>query len=142
MCKTLFLAEHLGGVFYDRFSADVDNGDVAGTFSQFAGDEHHHAGWYADWLRARGHEPPNAATPDAVIIPALRILLAPQPLDLKLRTFAATEAAAERHLIKIAARIRDPELKAIVERTIPSERKHAQWYGLEGKRMLRTQDRK
>jgi rubrerythrin len=51
-----------------------------------------------------------------------------------------TEATAARHLTEIAAKIRDPELKAIVERTIPFEKKHSRWYADEGRRMLRPQD--
>jgi rubrerythrin len=140
LAKVLFLAEHLGGVFYDRFSENVDNGDVAGTFAAFAGDEHHHAGWYAGWLRARGYSPPSPALYQALALPPLRLALAPQPLDLKLATFARTEAAAARHLTSLAAKIRDAELKAIVERTIPFEEKHSRWYGDEGRRMLRSRD--
>ena len=142
LCKTLFLAEHLGGSFYDRFAARVDNSDVAGTFYEFAGDEHHHAKWYADWLRARNHEPPNPTAPDALLIPSLHLLLAPQSLDLKLRVFAQTEAAAARHLTSLAQKIRDPELRSIVEKTIPAEREHSLWYQLEGRTMLRSADLK
>jgi rubrerythrin len=140
LAKVLFLAEHLGGVFYDRFSESVDNGDVSGTFSQFAGDEHHHARWYAQWLREKGYAPPNPGAYQALVIPPLRLALAPQSLERKLKTFARTEATAARHLTELAAKVRDPELRAIVERTIPYEKKHARWYRDEGRRMLRAQD--
>jgi rubrerythrin len=140
LAKVLFLAEHLGGVFYDRFAENVDNGDVAGTFSRFAGDEHHHACWYAQWLREKGYAPPSPTPYQAVLLPPLRLALAPQSLERKLVTFAKTEATAARHLTELASHIRDPELKAIVERTIPFEKKHARWYKDEGRRMLRAQD--
>ncbi len=140
LAKVLFLAEHLGGVFYDRFSASVDNGDVSGAFSAFAGDEHHHAEWYAEWLRAKGYAPPNPALYQTLVVPPLRLALAPQPLERKLVTFAQTEALAAGHLRSLAAKIRDPELKAIVERTIPYEEKHARWYEGEGRRMLHARD--
>ncbi len=142
LAKVLYLAEHLGGVFYDQFSANVDNGDVSGTFSDFAGDEHVHAKWYAQWLNARGHSPPNAAALRTLVLPPLRIALAPAPLESKLVTFARTEALAAGHLRELAVKIRDPELKAIVERTIPFEEKHARWYRETGRRMLRPQDAK
>jgi rubrerythrin len=140
LCKTLFLAEHLGGAFYDRFSAHVDHTDVAGVFHEFAGDEHLHAKWYADWLGARGHSVPNPSVPDALILPGARIFLAPQSLDRKLRTFSWTEAAAARHLSAIAQKLQDPELRSIVEKTIPAELEHAGWYALEGRKMLRPSD--
>lgn len=140
LARVLFLAEHLGGVFYDRFAENVDNGDVAGTFAAFAGDEHHHARWYAQWLREHGYAPPGVKGYETVVIPPLRLALAPQSLERKLTTFAFTEATAARHLTEIAAKIRDPELKAIVERTIPFEKKHARWYREEGRRMLRPRD--
>jgi rubrerythrin len=140
LARVLFLAEHLGGVFYDRFAENVENADVSGTFTGFAGDEHHHARWYAQWLREKGYAPPNPAPYQAVVLPPIRLALAPQSLERKLRTFAKTEATAAQHLTEIAAKIRDPELKAIVERTIPYEKKHARWYEGEGRRMLRPQD--
>jgi rubrerythrin len=140
LARILFLAEHLGGVFYDRFAENVDNGDVSGTFASFAGDEHHHARWYAQWLREKGYAPPSPVAYQTLVLPPLQLVLAPQSLERKLVTFAKTEAAAASHLTEIAAKIRDPELKAIVERTIPFEKKHARWYGREGRRMLRPQD--
>jgi rubrerythrin len=140
LARVLFLAEHLGGVFYDRFAESVDSGDVSGRFSSFAGDEHQHARWYADWLRDHGYAPPRPKPYEILVIPPLRLALAPQSLERKLATFARTEATAARHLIEIAARIRDPELRAIVERTIPFEKRHARWYEDEGRRMLRPQD--
>jgi rubrerythrin len=142
LAKTLYLAEHLGGVFYDHFCDHVDNGDVKGTFSGFAGDEHSHASWYAEWLDAKGHAPPGAAALRTLVVPSLRLALAPAPLKRKLETFAFTEAAAARHLHSLARKVRDPELKAIVERTIPYEEKHARWYREQGRRMLRAQDAK
>ncbi|MGH7438832.1 MAG: ferritin family protein [Polyangiaceae bacterium] len=142
LAKILYLAEHLGGVFYDRFSESVENGDISGTFSSFAGDEHHHADWYAGWLREKGHEPPvpTAAALRALVLPPLRLALAPQPLERKLVTFSRTEATAARHLRSLAPKVKDPELRAIIERTIPFEEKHARWYTSEGRRMLRPQD--
>jgi rubrerythrin len=140
LARVLYLAEELGGDFYDRFSENVDNADVSGTFASFAGDEHHHARWYAQWLREKGYAPPSAAPYRSLVLPPLRLALAPQPLERKLATFAQTEATAARHLTAIAARVRDPELRAIVERTIPFEQKHARWYRDVGRRMLRPQD--
>lgn len=142
LARIFWVAEHLGGVFYDRFASHVENRDVAGVFDGFAKHEHHHADWYAEWLGARGHALPKGAAYEALILPSVRLFLAPQPLDRKLRTFAATEAAAARHLTSLARKIKEPELKAIVERTIPFEHKHAQWYELEGRHMLRPADRR
>jgi rubrerythrin len=142
LAKTFFVAEHVGGAFYDCFAENVDNHDVAQTFVSFAGHEHEHARWYADWLRARGHEVPTGHRFDALIVPALQFVLAPQSLELKLRTFAATEAAATQHLTSLARKIRDPELRSIVEKTIPFERMHSVWYRETGRRMLRAQDRR
>ncbi|MFT3923822.1 MAG: ferritin-like domain-containing protein [Myxococcales bacterium] len=141
LAKTFFVAEHVGGAFYDRFSLNVDNQDVAGAFENFARHEHEHARWYAEWLEARGEEVPYGPAYDFLVIPSLNLALAPQPLELKLRTFALTEAAATRHLTDLAQKIRDPELRAIVEKTIPFERMHSRWYEAEGRRMLRRSDR-
>ena len=140
LAKVFFLAERLGGVFYDRFSLRVDNRDVGATFAGFAGEEHDHADWYTEWLRARGHQPPNPEAYQTVVVPPLELFLKRQPLKRKLVAFSRTEAAAARHLTLLAKKIRDPELKAIVERTIPYERKHALWYERDGRRMLRAQD--
>jgi rubrerythrin len=140
LARSFYLAEHLGGLFYDRFCTSVDNQDVAAAFLGFAGHEHDHARWYAEWLGARGHALPDAKALEHTVLPGLRLILAPQPLSLKLRSFAATEALAERHLRSLAQRIRDPELRAIVERTIPFEHRHAIWYQTEGLRMLRKAD--
>jgi rubrerythrin len=142
LAKTLYLAEHIGGVFYDRFAAHVDNSDVAGTFAHFAGDEHHHAASYAQWLQARGHAAPSPATTETLVLPTLRVVLAPQSLEAKLRTFAKTEALAARHLTSLSKQIRDPELKSIVDATIPFELEHSLWYEQEGRRMLRPADRR
>src|SRR5271166_71586 len=108
LAKVLFLAEHLGGLFYDRFAENVDNRDVSGTFSNFAGDEHHHARWYAQWLREKGYAPPDTSAYEGIILQPIRLALAPLPLERKLAAFAKTEAAAAAHLTEIAARIRDP----------------------------------
>ena len=43
LAKIFWMAEHLGGAFYDRFATGVDNADVGGTFAHFATDEHEHA---------------------------------------------------------------------------------------------------
>lgn len=140
LARSFYVAELLGGLFYDRFVAHVDNADVAQAFTRFAGHEHEHARWYGDWLTARGHAVPGSALLARTVVPGLGLVTAPQPLALKLQTFAATEALAERHLRSLARRIRDPELKAIVERTIPFEHAHAVWYAHEGRRMLRRRD--
>jgi rubrerythrin len=142
LAKTLYLAEHLGGVFYDQFCDHVDNGDVKGTFSGFAGDEHNHAAWYAEWLDAKGETPPGAAALRTLAVPSLHLALAPTSLERKLKIFAVTEATAARHLHELASKVRDPELKAIVLRTIPYEEKHARWYRETGRRMLRPEDAK
>jgi rubrerythrin len=138
--KIFFLAERLGGVFYDRFAAGVENGDVAESFMGFARDEHDHADWYTQWLRAHGHEPPNPFLYKSLVVPPIELSLYGQPLKRKLVAFSRTEAAAAAHLRKLAAKIRDPELKAIVEKTIPYEEKHALWYERDGRRMLWSQD--
>jgi rubrerythrin len=121
LAKIFFLAERLGGVFYDRFSAGLDNRDVAESFAGFAHEEHDHAEWYTAWLRARGHEPPSPAMYKTLIVQPIELTLTGQPLKRKLVTFSATEAAAARHLRSLAEKIRDPELKSIVEKTIPYE---------------------
>jgi rubrerythrin len=141
LARNFYLAERLGGVFYDKFAANVDNGDVAGAFVGFAGHEHEHARWYAEWLTARGHEVPSTTALELTVIPGLRLATAPQPLALKLRTFALTELAAETHLRHLVKRVRDPELRAIIEKTIPFEHAHAVWYQKEGRSMLRRSDR-
>jgi rubrerythrin len=140
LAKIFFLAERLGGIFYDRFAADVENRDVGETFAAFAHDEHDHADWYTAWLRARGHEPPSPTIYQTLVVPPLELTMSGQPLKRKLVAFSRTEAAAARHLTALAARIRDPELKAIVEKTIPFEVKHAEWYERDGRRMLRRHD--
>jgi rubrerythrin len=70
----------------------------------------------------------------------IELSLTGQPLKRKLVAFSRTEAAAARHLRFLATRIRDRELKAIVEKTIPYEEKHALWYEREGRRMVRARD--
>jgi rubrerythrin len=140
LARSFYIAEHLGGLFYDRFVVHVDNSDVAGAFTRFAGHEHEHARWYADWLAERGAALPPTELLARTVIPGLSLATAPQPLALKLRTFAATEALAAQHLRQLAGRIRDRDLRAIVERTIPFEDAHAAWYQTEGKRMLRRRD--
>jgi rubrerythrin len=52
-----------------------------------------------------------------------------------------TELAAEYHLRSLVRRVRDPELRSIIEKTIPFEHAHAVWYQREGRRMLRRADR-
>lgn len=140
LARSFYLAEKLGGVFYDRFCSHVHNADVAQAFDAFAGDEHQHAHWYAEWLQSRGHELPVTASLEQVLMPSLRVVLAPQSLAFKLQTFALAEAAAERHLRSLAARVSDPELRSIVEKTIPFEHKHSVWYREHGRRMLRRRD--
>jgi rubrerythrin len=140
LAKLFFLAERLGGVFYDRFAAGVENRDVSESFAHFAGEEHDHADWYTGWLRSRGHEPPSPTVYKTLVVPPIELSLYGQPLKRKLVAFSRTEAAAARHLRALATKIRDPELKAIVERTIPYEDKHALWYERDGRRMLRARD--
>jgi len=138
--KFFYGGERLGGVFYERFAAGIDNPDVAHAIAHMGAEEHEHAGWYAAWLAAHGHEPPTLSGTERTIVPALGLLLKPQSLDLQLRNFAGGEATAARHLGALAARVRDPELRAIVHKTIPFERAHSLWYEQEGKRMLRPRD--
>lgn len=140
LAQTLYLAERLGGVFYDQFVARLDNPNIAEAFSSFASDEHEHARWYSDWLGARGHSVPTSSRYE-LTVPVARLALAPQPLSWKLRTLSATEALAEDHLGQIVRRVRDPELRSIIEKTIPSEHRHAIWYREEGQRMLTKRDR-
>jgi len=136
LAQGLWLIEHVGGVIYERFAEKLDNRDIAGTFNRFAGHEHMHAEWYAAWLSARGHGVPAPSTCDSLIVPGVHFWLSPQSLDRKLRTFSATERTAARHLAALARKVRDPELKAIIERTLPYERMHAEWYERVGRRML------
>lgn len=138
LCKTLYLAEHLGGAFYDRFCSTVEHAAVADTFHEFAAHEHTHAQWYAEWLGARGHSAPNMVVTDALVLPGAQIFLAPQSLDRKLRTFSWTEAAAARHLRALSQRVRDPELKSIIDKTIPAELHHAAWYEDKGRVLIRS----
>jgi rubrerythrin len=140
--STFYFAEHLGGLFYRQFSATLDNADVRESFVHFAGDEFDHAGWYAEWLRARGHALPSIEGISGFLAPVLRTFMMPLPLDVKLRVFAKTEALATNHLLQLAPRIRDEELRSIVEKTIPFERAHSLWYEKEGRKMLRQKDRK
>jgi rubrerythrin len=140
LAKMFFLAERLGGVFYDRFAAGVPNRDVGASFAGFAREEHDHADWYTDWLRARGHQPPDPALYKTLVVAPIELSLTGQPLKRKLVAFSRTEAAAARHLTSLARKIRDPELKAIVEKTIPYEEKHALWYERDGRRMVRARD--
>ncbi len=136
--KTFYFAEHLGGLFYEKFAGGVDNHNIKDAFAHFSGDEYSHAEWYADWMRERNIEIPSLETLSAVLIPTLRAFLAPAPLESKLRLFAQTEALATTHLLKIAPRIRDASLRSIVEKTIPFERAHSLWYEKEGRKMLRA----
>jgi len=138
--KLFYAGERLGGMFYERFAAGIDNPDVAHGIGHMAGEEHEHAGWYETWLSARGERPPTLTTPERTLLPALRLLLRPQSLHVQLRNFARGEAMAADHLGALALRVSDPELRAIVERTIPFERGHSLWYEREGRRMLRPQD--
>ncbi len=138
--KLFYAAERLGGVLYERFAAGLDHDDVAHAIGAMAGDEGMHATWYEAWLEERGAKAPSLEVSGRVIVPTLNRLLAPRSLDAQLRAFAKTESTAIGHLDALMARIRDPELKAIVERTLPFERAHAEWYRRDGRRMLRPQD--
>jgi rubrerythrin len=140
--RIFYTAEHVGGVFYRRFAARVRNRDVGDVFGRFATDEHDHAGWYAAWLAERGFAPPKIErVTTGLIEPALRSLLLPLPLQMKLQAFARVEALATRHLTELARRIPDPALRGIVEQTIPFERGHAEWFEREGRHMLTGADR-
>jgi rubrerythrin len=140
LAKAFFLAERLGGFFYDQFAAGVDHPDVAGSFTAFAGEEHEHAEWYAAWLGARREEPPSPTVYKTFVVTPIELTLFRQPLRRQLTAFSRTEAAAASHLRSLSAKIRDPELRAIVDRTIPFEEKHAAWYERDGRRMMRAQD--
>jgi rubrerythrin len=140
LAKSFWVIEHVGGVVYDRFVSSLKNQDIASTFTRFAGHEHQHADWYCEWLAARGHTVPNGGNYEALVVPVVRALLAPASLDRKLRVFSAAEQTAARHLTSLAGKVRDPELRAIIERTIPYEQMHGQWYSLEGRRMLSSRE--
>lgn len=134
--RLFYTAEYVGGVFYRRFAARVANQNVGEVFDRFAGDEHDHAGWYAEWLQERGFALPRIETATGMLEPALRMLMAPLPLRRKLVMFAQTEALATKHLTQLAPRIGDPQLRSIVEKTIPFERAHSEWYERDGRRMI------
>lgn len=135
--RIFYSAEYVGGVFYRRFAASVANQNVGEVFDRFSTDEHDHAGWYAAWLAERGFAPPKIeGLTSGLLEPALRVMLLPLPLKVKLQAFARTEALATKHLSQLAPRITDPALRNIVEKTIPFERAHAQWYEREGRRMV------
>lgn len=140
--KFFYAGERLGGLFYERFAAGIDHPDVAHGIGHMAEEENEHAGWYAAWLSARGEAPPTLITPERTLLPALSLLLKPQSLDAQLRHFSRGEAMAADHLRQLAARVSDPELRAIVEKTIPFERGHSLWYEEKGRHMLRPQDYK
>lgn len=134
--RIFYVAEYAGGVVYRKFAARVANQNVGEVFDRFAGDEHDHAKWYAAWLSERGLAVPKVETPTGMLEPALRMLMAPLPLRQKLQMFAKTEALATKHLTELAPKIHDPQLRSIVEKTIPFERAHSLWYERDGVRML------
>lgn len=138
--KFFYEGERVGGLLYQRFAAGLDHDDVANAISKMAGDESMHARWYEEWLTEHGEKAPSLAGSERLVVPAVNALLAPRSLDKQLRTFAKGEATAVGHLDALAARIRDPDLRAIVQRTIPFEREHSEWYRREGRRMLRPRD--
>jgi rubrerythrin len=134
--RTFYFAEYVGGVFYRQFAASLENEDIRESFQRFSRDEHNHAEWYADWMRSRNIAVPAVRGVAGFLAPTLRAFLAPMPLDTKLRIFSQTEFMATRHLTALAQKIHDRELRAIVEKTIPCERAHAEWYEREGRRIL------
>lgn len=138
--KVFYEAERLGGLLYTRFADGLDHDDVASAIHAMAGDEHEHAGWYEAWLGEHGERPPSLAPTERMLVPTAHALIAPRSLDEQLRTFAKGEAAAAGHLESLAARIRDPDLRAIVQRTIPFERGHSEWFRTEARTMLRPRD--
>lgn len=140
LAKSLWVIEHVGGVVYERFVQSLKNEDIAGVFTRFAGHEHKHADWYGTWLEARGHARPIGASFESLVVPAVRALLAPTSLDRKLRVFASAERKAAGHLVTLAQKIHDLELRAIIERTIPYEEMHGQWYARQGRRMLHPRE--
>ena len=136
LAKGLWLIEHVGGVIYDHFSRTLDDRDIAGTFQRFARHEHMHAAWYGEWITAHGGNLPTAGNYESLVVPGVQFWLAAHSLERKLRVFSATERTAARHLVGLAGKVRDPELKAIIERTVPYEHMHADWYERVGRRML------
>jgi rubrerythrin len=130
----------LGSAHYQHFATHAGHGDLRGVFTEFADQERLHARWYAEWLQAHGHAAPNPAFPDAVVLPGVSLCFAPLSLDRTLRTFAALETMAARQLGNLVLKVRDAELAAIMERTIPHEVEHALWYEQQGRRMLTATD--
>lgn len=139
--RAFYFAEQLGGELYARVADATANEDVRHALGGFAGDEHRHADWYLDWLLERGVAPPRLEGIASRIAPAARRILAARSLEAQLALFSEGERAAARHLRVIAERIRDPSLRAIVERTIPAEEGHALWFPESGMRMLGARDR-
>ncbi len=139
--RIFFFAEQLGGELYARIADATLNDDVRHALRGFGRDEHRHADWYLDWLVERGVAPPRLEGISSWVAPAARRILAARSLEARLALFSEGERAAARHLRTIAARIRDPSLRAIVERTIPAEEGHALWFPETGIRMLGARDR-
>lgn len=139
--RTFYVAEAAGGLLYRRLAEAVGNDDVRQALHQFGDDEYRHADWYLDWLIARDVAPPRLDGVVARIAPALARLLSARSLEDQLKLFSSGEAAAARHLRELSTRIHDPALRAVVERTIPAEQGHADWFPEVGQRMLAPADR-
>ncbi len=139
--RTFYVAEVAGGLLYRRLAEAVGNEDVRHALDHFADDEYRHADWYLDWLLDRGVAPARLDGLVARVAPAVARVLAARSLEGQLELFSAGEAAAARHLRELAPRIHDTALRAIVERTIPAEQGHADWYPEVGRGLLSPADR-
>ena len=140
--KAFYVGEWVGGLLYKGYAGGVDNTDVAHHIRRMGREEHSHSRWYEAWLEERGHRAPDLVRTEQYVVPALNRLFAPRSLEAQLKGFAMGESAAANHLGALAARIHDPELRSIVEKTIPFEAAHAEWFREQGPRMLRPVDRK
>jgi rubrerythrin len=139
--RIFYAAELLGGVLYRRLAEAVGNPDVQQALQGFGSDEYRHADWYLEWLLERGLAPPRLESMAARVAPALARVLGARSLEERLRLFSSGEGAAARHLRTLVIRIHDPSLRAIVERTIPAEQGHSDWFPERGHRMLAPTDR-
>jgi rubrerythrin len=140
--KVFYFAEQAGGVIYRRFADSVENADVRAALDGFGGDEYQHADWYLTWLLEHGAAPPRLESLSFHAARMVDRLTAPRSLEARLGVFSDGESAAARHLRKLVTRIHDASLRAIVERTIPVEQRHADWLPHAGCRMLRPADRR
>lgn len=139
--RTFYVAEVAGGLLYRRLAEAVANEEVRHALHGFADDEYRHADWYLDWLVARDVAPARLDGVVAKVAPAVARLLMARSLEEQLELFSSGEAAAARHLRELSTRIHDPALRAIVERTIPAEQGHADWFPALGHGLLAPSDR-